>query len=1173
MLGLLIVVVLIGAFYQSYFKPKEETIYVAFIGPMSEPGKSETELTAGQIMARAVELYFDEVNNNDIIKDKKIQLIPFDDKNDCATTAKTEAQRIVKENQVLAVIGHWYSSCSTNGGEIYKKYGIPAITPGSVDPKVTRGNEWYFRNIYTTKDSGQFIAYYVNKILKLKQVTIIHETADYGAYLAKVFEQTANQLQMPVQHKWQFDPNDPHKTKKFSQIVEQLKHNQEQAGAIFLAVQASEGVELVKLLKLAGITNPILGESSFSEQAFVEGFKDLAEEKANPGYYTNDIYAATPLLFDTANEKAQKFKEEYRHKYHDDPDWSAAYAYDTAKILVKAIHEANIQGQPTSLKADRQKIRNKLASYTNSHEALEGATGFNYFDDNRNAQKPVVIGVYKNKQLISALTQFQVVRNPNEISDIEQAIQDERVLLIDNKYMYKTNVVYTGIKINEISDFDPKALTFNLDFDLWFRFQGDSKAESTSATGSTNNRNNTEFKPQQIEFSNGIGEIEFVDDKPKTQRDSATKEQTNSDKTNQGIMKLIDSKEKDRIQYHIYKVRSRFRADFLASKYAYKQHVLGVQFHHRYFTRNNLIYVTDLLGMGKEPLITTMKKNQVLNPASGWLLDNVLFFQDVARKFSLGDPNYLNIQGGTIEYSRFNAAIEIKKNEFTLRGTIPEIYAYNLMISSIIVILLLNIIVKKFRDLSKLIWFLQAILAFILLLSGEVLLVKGLTDKIDVYGIKSIIRVFDILWWMIPAFLLNLASESFIWTPIEEKSGRLIPNIVRLFLAFLIYFLAVVGIIAFVYEQQLTSILATSGVIAMIIGLAIQINISNIFSGIAINIERPFRIGDWVRIGQFEEGEIVDITWRTTRIRNRADCILSIPNSMASESAILNFCYPDDSYWLWPTVYVHPMHPPARVKKILRDALLSADKVLKDPEPYVIFTGINEWAATYWIAFCADDYGNKFFILEDVWTRVWFHLNRAGITPAVQRQEIHWFKGIKERGGEEATKPITLLQEIDIFKPFSEKAKFYLSERIGRHRFQSHEMIVKQGDRGNSLFIIVEGVVSVQVLTEEGKNKEVARLGAGNFFGEMALLTGEDRTATVVALVDTSLFELTKNDIKPLIEEQPEVSEMISKVLTQRQLSTISQLHEQHDIEVETEAVYKRLLNRIEHFFGLGEDR
>ncbi|EDN68805.1 MscS Mechanosensitive ion channel [Beggiatoa sp. PS] len=564
----------------------------------------------------------------------------------------------------------------------------------------------------------------------------------------------------------------------------------------------------------------------------------------------------------------------------------------------------------------------------------------------------------------------------------------------------------------------------------------------------------------------------------------------------------------------------------------------------------------------------------MLNPTLGWSVEKIGFFQAIAERYSLGDPDYLNVQNGKVEYSQFNVVVHIKRNELTPRGKIDPKYAYYLMILSSIFILLLNIISKKFRQWSKWVWFFQVILAIILLLSGEVLLVRWLAEEIGAYNMKFVIRIFDILWWIIPAFLINMASESFIWTPLEAKSGRLIPNIVRLFLAFIIYFMAIVGIIAFVYDQQLTSILATSGVIAMIIGLAIQINISNIFSGIAINIERPFRIGDWVKIGEFDEGEIVDITWRTTRLKTRAECILSIPNSMASESPILNFCYPDDVYWLWPTVYVHPMHPPARVRKILLDALLSAEKVLKDPAPVVLFTGINEWAASYWIAFCADDYGDKNFILEDVWTRVWFHLNRGGITPAVQRQEIHLFKGVKERGGEEATKPLTLLQEVDIFKPFSDDAKLHLSKQIRRHRFNPGDTIVQQGDAGDSLFIIVEGVVSVLVQTDDGRTKEVARLGAGNFFGEMALLTGEERMATVKALVDTYLFELTKADIRPLIAQQREVSELISQILTRRYQATQSvKTHVEEDGEIEKEAVYKRFLNRIEQFFGLKEEQ
>jgi len=1078
--------------YDNLFKRENKAIYAAFIGP--------TETPAGKMMSQAVRLYFDSINEKGGVNGKELKLDLFDDQNDCGSDekeeskAKEEALNLVKANKYVAVVGHWYSGCSIRGGKVYKKYAIPAITPGSVNVKVTAGNDWYFRSIFTSKASGQFLAHYIQKVFHQSNVTIIHETAAYGAYLAQVFEQTAVELGMQVKNQKSYDPNDPKLDDTFKQIVDDLVKVKDQAGVIFLAVQAGEGVKLVKRIKDAKIDNIIIGETSLSEQAFVEGFKDFSREKATPGFYTNDIYAATPLIFDTANEKAQKFKEEYKTRYGEDPDWSAAYAYDTAIVLVKAIKETEIRGEPETLKQDRQKIRDYLDTLKTPQEAVEGTTGFNYFDQDRNAKKPVVIGVYKNRQLISALTQLQVVRNLNEISDLDTAVKEERVVVIGDDHMYKTNVVYVGLKINEISKLDLAKLTYDLDFHLWFRFQGG-------------------FNPQDIEFLNAV--------EPK------------------GLGVPVVDKIKDGITYRVYRVKQDFKADF-TNQYLYKQHILGVTFRHRNLTRNNLIYVTDELGMGttnEKNLLEQMKESQVLSPATGWMINSVLFFQDVAKKYSLGDPEFLNVQGGTVEYSRFNTLLHIQKSEFTLRGMIPYKYAYNLLIFSLLAMLGLNLVGsnKKFRQFSKLIWFPQTIFAFVLLLAGEVILVDWLAEKTNTYNLKLVIQLFDILWWLIPAFLLNLASERFIWTPLEEKTGRVIPNIVRLFLAFIIYFMACVGIIAFVYEQQLTSILATSGVIAMIIGLAIQINISNIFSGIAINLERPFRIGDWVKVGDFEEGKIVDITWRSTRLQTRADCILSIPNSQASESSILNYCYPDESFWLWPTIYVHPIHPPERVKKILLDALLSTQKILKDPAPVIIFTGINEWAAGYWVAFCANDYANKFFILEDVWTRIWYHLNRAGITPAVQRQEVYWFKGIKERGGEEATKPITLLQEVEIFKPFSTEAKQYLSEHIRRYRFQKDDTIVRQGDQGDSLFIIVEGVVGVRVASE-GVTTEIARLGAGNIFGEMALLTGEHRKASVVAVADTMLYEITKADIRPLLEKQPEVTELISKVLVKRQL-------------------------------------
>jgi len=938
-----------GLAYYKYVREYGKAIHIAFAGPGEETA-------AGLSMIQAIQLYFDKINQRGGINGKKIVLEQFDDKNN-AQTAHDQAQKIVEQNRAVAVIGHWYSSASISAGEIYKKYEIPAITPGSANINVTLGNEWYFRNIYNAKASGQFLANYVKNVFKQDKVSIIRETAPYGSYLAQVFEEQSLKLGMSIQNQWHYDKNNENLDQVFQKIVDELKAKQKEAGVILLAVQANEGVKLVKLIKEASIQNSIIGASSLSEKTFSNGFDKLPMEKEHPGFYTNDIYVATPLIFDTANEKAQNFKELYQKNYDDVPGWAAAYAYDTARVLVEAMKRAKLEGSKRALKEDRRKIKDALASFNSIYNALEGVTGLNYFDENRDAQKPVSIGIYKHKNSVSALTQLQVVRHPNEIADLQNAIKNDRVLLINEKPMYKTNVVYVGIEFIEISDIDIKNLQFTLDFKLWFRFQGN-------------------FNPDDIDFVNA----------------------NNHKEIREQLKKPIENKRQDKITYRVYRIKSLFRADFIEHFFVYKQHIVGISFRHRTLTRNNLIYVTDVVGMGqqkKNALIQSLLTKRVLSPLSGWTITRVLFFPDIVSESSAGDPDYLNVAEGLVEYSQFNAAIQIKKDQFSLRGTIPYQYAYHLMVISGTLFLILTLVGRKKPVFSKIIWFFQVIFAFLLLLSGEIIFFSDLlAESTNTSQVKFIINIFDILWWLIPAFLLNEASERFIWTPLEQRVG-IIPNIIRHFFALFVYLMAIVGIIVFVYEQRFTSLLAASGMLAMIIGLAIQINISNVFSGIVINMEHPFRIGDWVKIGEFDEGEVIDINWRATRLKGRNGCIISIPNSIASESAIVNFFYPDEVYWLWPTVYVHPRHPPDRVKKILLDALLSADQILKEPAPVVFLTGINEWAASYWIAFCADNYANKFFILENVWTRVWFHLNRANIAPAVMRQEFHIFKGEK----------------------------------------------------------------------------------------------------------------------------------------------------------------------------------
>lgn len=177
-------------------------------------------------------------------------------------------------------------------------------------------------------------------------------------------------------------------------------------------------------------------------------------------------------------------------------------------------------------------------------------------------------------------------------------------------------------------------------------------------------------------------------------------------------------------------------------------------------------------------------------------------------------------------------------------------------------------------------------------------LIGWLNQKIDQSYLEVILIVFNVLWWLIPAFLIDKAIDIFFWKPLEEKTGQNIPTLVHRMLTLVIYSLAIFGVIAYVFKQPITSLLATSGLAMTIIGLAIQINISNVFSGLALNLEKAFKVGDYIQvyggdnIGENISGYVVDINWRATRIRSTAGNIVVIPNSVINDKTVINYMMP-----------------------------------------------------------------------------------------------------------------------------------------------------------------------------------------------------------------------------------------------------------------------------------------
>jgi len=930
-----------------YFK-SNDAIHIAFVGPLT--GKDADQ---GTSMRQALKVLVDSFNEHSIIQ-SKIILDSFDDKNNPSMAA--EVAKDIVESEAVAVIGHRRSDCSIAAGKIYKKSGIPAITPTSSVIKVTADNEWYFRTFFDNDLQGRLLATYAKRFLlspNKNTISIIYLDTPYGNELAEIFGQTSQKMEVEVKYQWKLTNQGPKQKQQIAQIVSELQTKSDDAGLIFLATQRHEGVQLVKSIKDAGIKNPLIAPDSYAN--FHESFKNYPKEKKTPGYYTEGIYV-TAFLLDIANQEAQELNSMYQKKYQTDLPNAAFYALDAAIAIILAIMQIEDQKQQ-ELNTFRKKLRDTIASFNTPETAtVIGFTGPNYFDEHGNISKPISMGIYRENRLISAPLQLI---SPDE-----------------NDQRHKT-VVYTGVQFNDFSDINLNNFTYKPDFYLWFRF----KPEHDGPV----------IKPQDIRFTNAV-------------TSSIKKEPTNLGITNS----LIELKQPiieetiDGQTYLLYRINDiSFKEERKISDSAFiAEHMLGISFRHKQLDKDKLIYVHDVLGTKrekKEPLLDNTSEVEKPISLANWEVAYKSSFPSIIKEKPLGNPKYLG--ENAIEYSTFNAGVVIKSNAYAYHRFIPYLIphdyshpsAIKFFILFISVVTLLLIIVSYTQNnYLKLLWFVQAIFAFLLLISVEVYMRD---IRIDTETIRAvIITTFNILWWLIPAILLDIAIRRFLWMPLEEKTGHSIPVLIRFLVSFIIYCLALFGIIAFVFEQLTASFFATGSLLAAIFGFAQLFQLPNLFSGIALSLERSFRVGDWVKIGDFEDGKVVDVNWRTTKIQTGNDYIISIPNTVVSASDIRNFSYPDNQYWLQFNILLDPKDDPRMIEDIIIRAIFSVEEhIVKDAKPYILLEDtkgkiINNLVANYAVFFKTENYQHKSTVLRNVWQHIWVHLTQAGV---IVPSELH----------------------------------------------------------------------------------------------------------------------------------------------------------------------------------------
>jgi branched-chain amino acid transport system substrate-binding protein len=601
----------------------DEPFQIAVIGPLS--GKDRE---GGLAMLDGVRLCVAEINEHGGIDGKKLEILPFDDQNS-KDMARKKAIEIARDSNALAVIGHYYSSTSVEGGKIYKQYGIPAVTASATAPEVTEGSDWYFRVVPDTNLQGKFAAIYTNEILKQDKVYIVYERDAYGSALHNSFTRTAHDLGISIPNAWGVNAETDDVDAKLKKIALDLMSDSD-PGALFVALQDHEAAKLVRLIREQGTDITIIGGDAIGSESFPRKFDDIPLAKRTSQHYIDGIYATTFFILDIGNLKALQFNQAFKRQFGREPDDLAATSYDAAALAIEAIKLAK---PGDDLVQSRERIRRQLTTFSTIETAYKGVTGRIYFDEHGNAMKPFPFGVYLQGKLISAPVQLQAIVNPEATADLHKKREAGEILSIDDRFMYKTKVIYSGIDINEISNIDSKNGTFSADFYLWFRHTGP-----------------LDFS--KIEFLNAAQDIHLSD----------------------AIMKMGIGD----ISYSAFRIKGDFKETFAFRDYPFDSHSLSIRFRHKILNSNRLLFVADHIGMqheGGKLAVESPGERSLLDPVGEWHLQDVLVFTDIsATESTLGNPRLFHATADTdINYSRFNVVTEIERNakNYVLNNLIP----------------------------------------------------------------------------------------------------------------------------------------------------------------------------------------------------------------------------------------------------------------------------------------------------------------------------------------------------------------------------------------------------------------------------------------------------------------------------------------------------------------------
>lgn len=437
-----------------------------------------------------------------------------------------------------------------------------------------------------------------------------------------------------------------------------------------------------------------------------------------------------------------------------------------------------------------------------------------------------------------------------------------------------------------------------------------------------------------------------------------------------------------------------------------------------------------------------------------------------------------------------------------------------------------------------------------------------------------IIRLIDILWrgWFI-----------------RRGLDFPLPRVLHSFILAVVYLTALFVILRNILNVNITPFLATSAILTMVLGLALQGVLSNILSGMSLHFTKSFGKGDWIQVGD-DEGEVIDTNWRETRIRDLYSNIVVIPNNTVASEKLVNYSYPDEKTALTIPVKVSYSAPPMSVFRALRSAAGDVPEVLKKPQPEAHLLTYEDFGVSYLVKFWITDYRKKYEIMADVGKNVWYRFRREQIEIPIALNEklvevmgsVKFLHGIPvgekeqeqnfqillsspflryhegEREGE------LLVQEDEIRR---------LAESVHSSFYAPGEVVFRQGDSGNSCYVVMRGKVKGEIIYEEKRKRYTSEFvfEPYSLFGEMSLFTGMPRTATCVVEVEAELLEIGAANFAALLRRNPQMADLMAEIVSQRNKKNqafLKKIKELSDQDIEESTNKNSILTRLKSFIS-----